>query len=187
MHAKFLCKVNINNMKTIILSLIGVIGLLTHATAQETMQFTFIGNAGGNHESLIITSAKDFKMNDVEVLQMDQRTLDTLKIYILRNYREKGGNVALPKNGSTDSLSAQSDIKVTGVDSMPLYFKKYTFSELVFSAMGYFKIVGLKTPTVNFVLERLRFVGGKRFFYRNFVDSPAHADPYLRLKNDSNK
>jgi len=33
-------------MKSIILSLIGVLGLmLTHATAQETMQFTFIGNA----------------------------------------------------------------------------------------------------------------------------------------------
>jgi hypothetical protein len=174
-------------MKPIILPLIGVLGLmLTNATAQETMQFAFIGNTGGNHESLIITSAKDLKMNDVEVLLVDQRTFDTLKTYILRNYREKGGNVASPKNGSTDSLSAQSDIKVTGVDSMPLYFKKYAFSELVYSAMEYFKIVGLKTPTVNFVLERLRFVGGKRFFYRDFVDSPAHADPYLKLKDKPN-
>jgi hypothetical protein len=175
-------------MKSIILSLIGVIGLLlSHAAAQENMQFTFIGNVGGNHESVIITSAKDLKMNDVEVLHMDQRTLDTLRTYILRNCTEKGSNDAPQKNGTTDTLNAHGNIKVTGVDSIPLYFNKDAYSELIFSAMRYFKIVGLKTPTVNFVLERLRFVGYKRFFYRDFVDSPAHADPYIRLKNDSNK
>ena len=61
-------------MKTIILSLIGLIGLMSNAIAQETMQFTYIGNAGGNHESVVITTVKDLKMNDVEILLVDQRT-----------------------------------------------------------------------------------------------------------------
>lgn len=151
------------------------------------MQFKFIGNAGGNHESLIITSEKNLKMNDVEILHLDQKSFDTLKIYILRNSFEQRGKVASPKNRTTDSLSAQSDIKVTGVDSIPLYFKKYAFSELVFSAIGYFRTIGLKTPAVNFVLVRLRYLGYGEVFYRHLIDSPAHADPYLRLKNDSNK
>lgn len=72
---------------------------MNNATAQETMQFAFIGNAGGNHESVVITTAKDLKMNDVEIQHMDQRTFDTLKSYILRNCGEKKGNVAPPKNG----------------------------------------------------------------------------------------
>ncbi len=168
-------------MKSIILSLIGVIGLLTNATAQETMQFTFIGTLGGNHESVVTTSAKDLKMNDVEILHLDQKSFDTLKIYILSNYREKRGNVASAKNGTADSLSAHSDIKVTGVDSIPLYFEKYAFSELVFSAIGYFRTIGLKTPAVNFVLVRLRYLGHGEAFYRHLIDSPAHADPHPKL------
>jgi hypothetical protein len=174
-------------MKPIILCLIGLIGLMNSATAQETMQFTFIGNAGGNHESVVITTAKGLKMNDVEILHMGQRTFDTLKAYILHSYREKKGNVAPPKNGTTDSLSAQSDIKVTGVDSTPLYFSKGAFSELVFSAMRYLRTVDLNPLTVNFVLLHLQYLGHERSLHRNFMDSPAHADPYLRLKNDSNE
>jgi hypothetical protein len=174
-------------MKPIILSLIGVIGLLTNATAQETMQFTFIGNAAGKHDSLILTSAKDMNMNDVEVLHVDQRIFDTLKIYILRNWLKKRGNVAPPKNGTTDSLNVPSDIKVTGVDSMPLYFNKDAYFELFLSAMPYLINVGLSTPTVNFVLLRLRYLGHEEFFYRHMVDSPAHENPYPKLKNNSNK
>ena len=150
------------------------------------MQFTFIGNAGGNHESLIVTSAKNSQTNEAEILHLDQKSLDTLKSYILRNSFEQRGKFT-SKKATTDSLYAHRDIEVLGVDSIPLYFEKDAFSELVFSAMEYLKIVGLKTPAVNFVLERLRFVGYKRFFYRDFVDSPAHAGPYLWLKHDSNK
>jgi hypothetical protein len=174
-------------MKPIILCLIGVIGLLTKATAQETMQFTFIGNASGNHESVVITTAKGLKMNDVEILLVDQRTLDSIKSYILRYYIEKGGTIAPTKNGTTGSSNPPSDIKVAGVDSTPLYFSKGAFSELVFSAMRYLRTADLNPLTVNFVLLHLQYLGHERFLHRNFIDSPAHADPYLRLKNDSNE
>ncbi len=175
------------NMKPIILCLIGLIGLMNSATAQETMQFTFIGLVGGNHESVVITSAKDFKMNNVEVLQMDQRTLDTLKIYILRNYMARRCNAAPPKKGITDSVNAVSDIKVTGVDSIPLYFNRDTFTELVFSTMRYLEMMGLKTPTTHAALQHLRYLGHEEFYHSHLVDSPVHVDPYLELKNDSNK
>jgi hypothetical protein len=174
-------------MKLTILSLIEVVGLIfTNAAAQETMQFTFIGNAGGTHESVIITSVKDLKMNDVEELLVDQRILDTLKSCILRYYIEKRGNVAPTKNGTIDSLNPLSDIKVTGVDSIPLYFNKEAFSELVFSAMRYLRSVNLNHSTVNFVLARLQYLGHEKFFYRDFVDSSRHVDPYLKLKDKSN-
>jgi hypothetical protein len=150
------------------------------------MQFTFIGNAGGNHESVIITSAKGLKMNDVEILLVDQRTLDTIKSYILRYYIEKSGNVAPTKNGTTDTLNLLSDIKVTGVDSIPLYFNKDAFSELVYSAMRYLRTVDLNPSTVNFVLRHLLYLGHEKLFHRDFVDSPAHADPYLKLKDKPN-
>ena len=87
----------------------------------------------------------------------------------------------------TDSPNPLSDIKVAGVDSIPLYFSKDAFSELVFSAMRYLKTVNLNPPTVNFVLLHLQYLGHKRFLHRDFVDSPAHDDRSLRLKNDSNK
>jgi hypothetical protein len=170
-----------SNMKTVIMCLIGLIELMNSATAQETMQFTFIGTVGGNDESVVLTSAKDLKINDAEVLQMDQRTLDTLKIYILRNYLARRGNADFPKKGITDSVNAVSDIKVTGVDSIPLYFKKDTFTELVFSTMRHLEIVGLKTPTIHAALQHLRYLGHEEFYHSHLVD------PHLELKNDSNK
>lgn len=121
-----------SNMKPIILCVIGVLGLLTKASAQEIMQFTFIGSVGGTHDTVILTSTKDLKMKDVEVRYMDQRTFETLKAYILRNWLEKRGKVAPPKNGTTDSFDAHRDIEVTGVNSTPLYFSKAAYFEIFY-------------------------------------------------------
>jgi hypothetical protein len=166
-------------MKTIILSLIGLMELMNNATAQETMQFTFIGNAGGNHESVVLTSVKDLEMNDVEILLMDHRALDTLRTYILRNYIERKSGVAPPIKTATDSLDALADIKVTGVDLKPLYFSKDAFSELVYLAMRYFEIRGPMPPNMNFALQHLRYLGHEEFLHRHLEDTSVHLDPRL--------
>ena len=171
-------------MKATIFSLIAIIGLiLPSASAQQTMQFTFIGNAGGTHDSIIITSVEEFRMKDVEVEHMDYQTVDTLRTYILRNYGKRSSSGTPQKNTMTARLSAHTDIKVTGVDSTPLYFSMDEFSELISSAMRNFNYAGPTTPTLRFALRRLQFLGQERFFYRNIImDSSARVDPRLQLK-----
>jgi hypothetical protein len=60
-------------MKPIILPRIGLIGLMNGATDQEIIRFTFIGNAGGNHESVVVTTANDFKMKGVQCKLMGEK------------------------------------------------------------------------------------------------------------------
>jgi hypothetical protein len=175
-------------MKLIILLLpVLLCGFINIAIGQHNIQFIYIGGYSGNDQSVVLTSVKDLKMNDVEILLIDHRTLDTLRAYILRNYMEWRTRVAPPINTTTDTLNALGGIKVIGVDLNPLYFSKDAFSELVFSAMRYLRTVDLNHSTVNFVLLHLKYLGQERFLHRDVVDSSAHADPYLRLKNDSNK
>lgn len=147
--------------------------MVRHAAAQEKMEFTFIGNAGGSHESVVMTSAKGLKMKNAEILCLDQRRIDTLRNYILRDYREKGGNVP-------------GDVRVAGVGSKLMYFSKGSFSELVFSAIRYFKSLSLITPTVYNALLHLRYLGHEEFFHRHLQDSPVKLDPYLKLKDKPN-
>ena len=161
-------------MKWILLFLVGMTGLMVrHAAAQGKMEFTFLGNEGGNHESVVMTSAKDLKWKNAEILCLDQRRLDSLRNYILRVYREYGGNVP-------------GDVRVTGVGSKLMYFDKDSFSELVFSSIRYFKSSDLITPTVYNALLHLRYLGHEEFFHRHLQDSPVMVDPYLKLKDKPN-
>lgn len=176
-------------MKAIFFFLIGIGLMSTNASAQEVMQFNFIGNVGGSPDSIIITSVQEFKMNGVEVVQMDNGIVDSLRRYILQKYSEGRSSVAPTKTTVTDTLKGRTYIKVTGVDSMPLYITKDAFSKLVFSAMQYFNYLGPTTSRVlRFALLRLKYMGQERFFHHDWImDSSAHVDPNLRLKHDSNK
>ncbi|HEV2478065.1 MAG TPA: hypothetical protein VGS79_00310 [Puia sp.] len=171
-------------MKAILFFLIAVGLMSANASAQEIMQFTFIGNAGGSPDSIIVTSVQEFKMNGVEVVHMDNRIVDSLRRYILQKYSEGRSGVASAKDTVNETLNALTYIKVTGVDSMPLYFSKKAFSDLVFSAMRYFDYTGPTTSRVlRFALLRLEYLGQERFFHHSWImDSSARVDPRLRVK-----
>src|SRR5579872_203579 len=110
-------------MKAILLSVIETVGLIfMNASAQDTIQFTFIGKVGGDPDTVIITSVKEFKMEGIQVVHIGDRTLDSLKTYILWNYRGRKDRVASPNNTTADTLDSVREIKITGIYSMPLYF-----------------------------------------------------------------
>jgi hypothetical protein len=81
----------------------------------------------------------------------------------------------------TDTFNDLSDIKVTGVDSMPMFFSKDAFSDLASSAPRYFQNMGQLTPAMEFALLHLRYLGHEDFLYRHLEDSPRHVDSHPPL------
>jgi hypothetical protein len=166
-------------MKLILLLLpVLLFGFVRIAAGQQNVQFIYIGSYPDNHEDVLITSA-DFRGDylrgkDSRLTKMyytNQRTLDTLKSYILRNNWIKRSDTSKRENDKIDTGKLSDAYKIMGADAYPLYFKGKDCVKLFITIMRDLTNVGLGKTSVYNAMNHLFFQSDVEYLHRDMIDA----------------
>jgi hypothetical protein len=180
-------------MKLIILFLpVLLCGFINISLGQQNIQFIYIGSTPDNYQDVLISSATfqgDYiKGNDrrlTKIYYTNQRTLDSVKAYILRSSWVKRSDTSEREKSEVDTVKLIHAFKIVGVETYPLYVKGKDCSDLFISTMRHLIIVNLGNTSAYSAMDQLMVECNEKFWNRNSnpPQSQSNEGPYRRIED----
>jgi hypothetical protein len=160
-------------MKLIILMFALLCGWAKITLGQRNIQFIYVGSGKVDHDSVVIGSMHFpggySGSKHLKVYYTDQRTLDTLRSYILHSNFVKESHSSRNENYGIDTLKLLDVYKIIGVAENPLYVDGIVCFKLFLSTTRYLNYVGLENTTGWNAMSDMMFQCHKGFLHRNEI------------------